>query len=79
MFRALTVWLSASLALALTPISPLLAQTSEQARTNRSVEEIVVTAQKREENLQDVPVSISVLGGDQLEHLSLNSLADFAT
>ncbi len=49
------------------------------ATSTGSIEEIVVTAQKREEKLRDVPASISVLGGDRLENLSLNSLTDFAT
>ncbi len=47
--------------------------------TGASLEEIVVTAQKREEKLRDVPASISVLSGERVENLSLNSLADFAT
>lgn len=37
------------------------------AQTVDSIEEIIVTAQKREERLQDVPMSISVLGGKVLD------------
>jgi len=33
-----------------------------------SLEEVVVTAQKREERLKDVPISISVLSGAELDH-----------
>lgn len=33
---------------------------------NRVIEEIVVTAQKREENIQDVPISIQAFSGDAL-------------
>lgn len=44
-----------------------------------SPEEVVVTAQKRAEILREVPASISVLGGEQVEKLSLTSLADFAS
>jgi iron complex outermembrane recepter protein len=36
-------------------------------RANRFVEEIVVTAQKREENLQDVPISVQAFSGDLLD------------
>ncbi len=43
---------------------PALAQTAPAAETG---DEIVVTAQKRTERLQDVPISISVQSGDQLE------------
>lgn len=34
---------------------------------SRMIEEIVVTAQKREENLQDVPISISAFSADMLD------------
>jgi iron complex outermembrane recepter protein len=32
--------------------------------------EIVVTAQRREENLQDVPLSVTVLGGEKLDNIA---------
>lgn len=44
-----------------------------------SLEEIVVTAQKREERLQDVPISISVLSGDTLDRSSVTSIVDALT
>lgn len=44
-----------------------------------AAEEIVVTAQKREERLRDVPASISVLRGEMLEATGSHSLADYAT
>ncbi len=37
---------------------------------------IVVTAQKREENLQETPIAISVLSGDQLVNRHAQSLLD---
>jgi len=43
------------------------------------LEEVVVTAQKREESLQDAPISISAFSGDQLTRmgaLDTNSMAD---
>jgi iron complex outermembrane recepter protein len=39
---------------------------AEGAEEN-GIEEIVVTAQRREENLQDVPISVSAFTGDQLK------------
>jgi iron complex outermembrane receptor protein len=42
------------------------------------LEEVVVTAQKREERLQDVPLSVTALSGDQLVSLKLNSGSDIA-
>src|SRR6267154_2544040 len=38
------------------------------------LEEVVVTAQKRTENLQNVPISIEVLSGAQLEQLDVSGL-----
>ena len=40
------------------------------------LEEVVVTAQKREERLQDVPISISVLGGDQLDRSPVSGVTE---
>lgn len=40
--------------------------------TNRLVEEIVVTAQKREENLRDVPISVQAFSGDKLDALGVD-------
>jgi iron complex outermembrane receptor protein len=38
------------------------------AQQSASIDEVVVTAQKRAENLQDVPISIQALGGaDRIE------------
>jgi len=51
-----------------------------QADTNDEgfgLEEIVVTAQKRSENLQDVAVSVQVLGNSQLENLNVNGFDDY--
>jgi iron complex outermembrane recepter protein len=41
------------------------------------LDEIVVTAQKREQNLQDVAVSVQVLGETQLEELNVNGFEDY--
>jgi len=43
-----------------------------------ALEEIVVTAQKRVEDLQKVPISITVLSGDKLEQLQVDSFDDYA-
>ncbi len=34
---------------------------------DRDIEEVIVTAQKREQNLQDVPLAVSVIGGASLD------------
>lgn len=42
-------------------------QPTTAAEASQSIDEVVVTAQKREERLQDVPISISVLSGETLD------------
>jgi outer membrane receptor protein involved in Fe transport len=42
------------------------------------LEEVVVSAQKRSENLQDVPLSIQALGTAKLEEMHVNSFNDYA-
>ncbi len=42
------------------------------------LEEIIVTAQRRSENLQDVPVAISVVSGDTLGALGVNNPTELA-
>jgi outer membrane receptor protein involved in Fe transport len=41
------------------------------------LEEIVVTAQKKSENMQDVPISISVFDSAQLDKLHINNVDDY--
>ncbi|MCW3837094.1 TonB-dependent receptor [Sphingomonas canadensis] len=41
-------------------------------------DEIVVTAQKREENLQDVPLSITAIGAEKLDQLEVSDFDDYA-
>lgn len=42
------------------------------------IEEIVVTAQKRTESVQDVPISITAFSGDELDVRGLNDMQDVA-
>ncbi|MBK6279754.1 MAG: TonB-dependent receptor [Gammaproteobacteria bacterium] len=44
--------------------------------TNLGIEEMVVTAQKREENVQAVPISISSLSANDIERRGVQSAAD---
>src|SRR5271166_5013736 len=45
---------------------------------NATLEEVVVTAQKRTEDLQKVPISLQVLSGDKLEQLQVSGFDDYA-
>lgn len=77
---------------ALSPTSLRLAQLDKvstatplpAARNGRSegrrapyVEEVIVTARKRAENVQDVPISIAVLGADEIDRRGLVNAEDY--
>src|SRR3546814_18624501 len=74
------------LALAASPLAlvatamPVAAQDSaDQSMANASMDDIVVTARRREESLQSVPVSITAISSDMLEQKSVQDLSDVAT
>lgn len=48
-----------------------------QATGEVGLEEVVVTAQKRSENLQDVPISIQAIGTERLEALQVSDTNDY--
>jgi len=62
-------------ALALAIAAPAFAQQSKPAEVT-SVEEIVVTATKREQTLQDVPISVAVTGQQTIERAQVRDLID---
>ncbi|MEA3179793.1 MAG: iron complex outerrane recepter protein [Gammaproteobacteria bacterium] len=79
-------------AVTLTPEKPASAESPAQTNTRRDppasagtaadtallLEEIVVTARKRTENLQDVPISAEVISGQTLAESSIRSLSELS-
>lgn len=55
-------------------LSPVNAQ--EQKASNRLLEEVAVTAQKREERIEDVPISLQVFSQEKMEALGISSVQD---
>src|SRR5580692_12240655 len=53
-------------------------QLAPAASSSDSLDEIVVTAQRRAERLQDVPAAITALSGDLLNQMRLQGNADLA-
>jgi len=62
----------ATTVLAATPVAM-----AQQADTQGGLEEIIVTAQKREESLQNVPLSIQAIGTERMEQLKINDFQDY--
>src|SRR5277367_1937260 len=50
---------------------------AQEAAPSGTLEEVVVTAQKRTESLQNVPVSITALGSQQLQDLHVQNFEDY--
>ncbi|WP_108791370.1 TonB-dependent receptor domain-containing protein [Erythrobacter sp. Alg231-14] len=72
-------------ALAVAIASPAMAQTADTSVQSEAAPEvreggvgtIVVTAQRRSEDLQDVPVSVSAIGAEQLDELNIDTFEDY--
>ena len=62
-----------------TGIVPIIKDSGTSESDKSQLTEIIVTAQKREERLQDVPISIVVIGADELQKRNIVSIDDLAT
>uniref|UniRef100_UPI0035C9AD4A TonB-dependent receptor n=1 Tax=uncultured Sphingomonas sp. TaxID=158754 RepID=UPI0035C9AD4A len=77
-----TALTSASMAVAQVPPSPAAQATTPTADTTAvqpdapANDDIVVTARREAENLQNVPVSVQVVTGDTLQKLSINQISE---
>jgi len=68
----------AGLALAAAVVAPFSGAHAQEERSYL-LEEVVVTAQKREQNLQDVPVAVTALTGDQIQDSQIKDIRDLST
>jgi outer membrane receptor protein involved in Fe transport len=64
--------------LASTALTALPAWAQDAAEETADANEIIVTAQKRSENLQNVPISIQALGTAKLEQLNISDFKGYA-
>ncbi|MFC3078104.1 TonB-dependent receptor [Phenylobacterium terrae] len=55
------------------------ADAQPEADRATQIDEIIVTAQRRAESLQDVPISVTALGGDDIADAGLTSATDIVT
>lgn len=56
----------------------ILGAVCQSSAAENILEELVVTAQKREQNLQDVPISVSVVSGEVLQAMNKNQLSELS-
>ena len=59
-------------------VAPVGAPLAQSERRATALEEVVVTAQKREESLQDAPISLAVFGTEALENLGVSEMGGIA-
>ena len=75
--RRLLLW-SAALAAVMTGLAPQVVHAQERDTSAGAGDDIVVTARRREETLQDTPVAVTVFGQEEFENLSIQSIDDVA-
>ncbi|BAZ70233.1 TonB-dependent receptor [Fischerella sp. NIES-4106] len=66
------------LVLGVTPITPETQPSADSQKPNEPDIELTVTAQKRSEDAQDVPLSLTVIPQQELEDAQINSFTDIA-
>ncbi|MFC1719992.1 TonB-dependent receptor [Pseudomonadota bacterium] len=71
--------LAAAIATALFPAQSAQAQDTSDSETSRgTLEEVVVTARKRDESAQDIPIAIQALSQEDLAAIGARSMEDFS-
>jgi outer membrane receptor protein involved in Fe transport len=60
----------------MSPAASLLAQTGDSESASAGLSEVVVTATRREERLQDVPISVSAFSQEKIDSQGLRSIDD---
>lgn len=72
----ITLLTSGSILALATFAAPSFAQEAASAQSSQRQDVIVVTATRREESVQDIPLNIAAVGGEQIEQQGLDELAD---
>lgn len=72
MFKQRTLTRALCAAVSVVPVGVL----PQVAQAQLVLEEVVVTARKREESLQETPLAVSALSGDSLSELGMTTIAD---
>ena len=53
--------------------------TASSGAISAELEEVIVTAQKRAESLQDVPISMTAIGGEKISEAGIQSMTDLGS
>ena len=74
-WRALTI---GALGVGATGLLPVAAFAADAASASAQLEEVIVTAQKRTEKLQDVPISVQVVAGNALSEKNVDTMEELS-
>ena len=77
-FKGLAAAAAICLLVTLLPLPPAAASADPGAASGEKIEEIIVTAQKREQSIQDIGTSITAFDSASLRQLGLSSVTDIA-
>lgn len=60
-------------------VQPLLAEEAIEAVMDKALEKIIITAQRRSQNLQEVPLAVTALSAESIEKGGIHDMTDVAT
>lgn len=73
-----TQWMATTALIALSLPAGGYAQSTSKAAPSAEIQEIIVTAEKRSANVQDVPVALTVISGDEIARVGGSNFTDLA-
>ena len=76
--RRSSSWALLAAATVALPVSHAMAAAPAASQTEVAVQEVLVTARRREESLQEVPLTIAAFSGEQLEQSNISNVQDLA-
>ena len=79
MFKQVSRFIQLALVLCLGVFPALLAGAQEEPEGLLFLEEVIVTAQKREQSLQEVGIAVTAFTGERLEQLGVVNSTDLAS
>jgi iron complex outermembrane receptor protein len=71
-------WITLAAAAAVTGLAPQVQAQDQDSANAAALDEIVVTARKREESVQDIPLVVNALTAEQIERANIQGLGDVA-
>ena len=78
MIKSILLAATAAIAIQCATVHAAFAQAADAGADEGGLDEIIVTAQKRAENIQDIPAAVSAISGDELQNRGIAQTSDLA-